>query len=198
MSEAFAATLAEIVFEYFKKLKSSCLAVFLENWPSKPFEIRRVSQCLLPVLSYLPKVKVHENDPSAEVVKAFKEYAKHLYWGQTYTAEVFGDAFLHSYGWTEIIGLRGPVASNDVACGFLLLGPDTEYPRHSHEAEEVYVALSSQALWIKGNGEWTLRQRGIPIYHEPWIAHGMRTGSEPLLALYLWHGKYLDQKSHIE
>ena len=26
--------------------------------------------------------------------------------------------FLEKYGWTEIIGLRGPITSNRVACGF--------------------------------------------------------------------------------
>lgn len=47
-----------------------------------------------------------------------------------------------------------------------------------------------------GDADWldddatTYRARpgGIPLHHRPWQPHAMRTGSRPLLAVYLWSG----------
>ncbi|MGD9362974.1 MAG: hypothetical protein PVH85_29185 [Desulfobacterales bacterium] len=38
--------------------------------------------------------------------------ANHIAWGQTYSAQDFGLGFLGKYGWSELTGLRGPIASN--------------------------------------------------------------------------------------
>ena len=35
--------------------------------------------------------------------------------------------------------------STTIAAGFLLLGPHTHYPRHSHAAEELYIPLAGTA-----------------------------------------------------
>jgi len=105
--------------------------------------------------------------------------------------------FLEKYGWTELIGLRGPITSNRVACGFLLLGPEIEYPQHCHESEEVYVPLTGQTLWQQSNQDWVYRASGLPIYHASWALHAMRTETTPLLALYLWRGGNLVQKSRL-
>jgi hypothetical protein len=193
MSYTKVINLVDNIFAYLKSIDNSSLSTFLANWPSKPFKNRTVYSHLLPVLSYLPEI-----DRSIKIINTLMDCAENLCWEQTYTAEDFGEAFLENYGWTEIIGLRGPIASNYIACGFLMLGPNTEYPKHSHEAEEVYVPFNSQTLWIKGEDDWMPRQSGVPIYHRPWITHGMRTDSIPLLALYIWHGGNLTQKSHIE
>ena len=82
-----------------------------------------------------------------------------------------------------------------MACGVLMLGPQVEYPRHRHEAEEVYIPLTGQTLWLQGNQEWTLHPLGQPIFHAPWVPHAMKTGAAPLLALYLWRAGDLKQKS---
>jgi hypothetical protein len=132
------------------------------------------------------------------IVKMLASLASHITWGQTYSAHEFGAGFLEKYGWTELIGLRGPIASNRIACGFLFLGPEIEYPRHSHEAEEVYVPLTEQTLWQQSNQDWAYRAPGLPIHHASWVPHAMRTETVPLLALYLWHGGNLAQKSYIE
>ncbi len=119
-------------------------------------------------------------------------------WGQTYSVDDFGSGFLERYGWTELIGLRGPVASERIACGFLMLGPEIEYPRHSHEAEEVYIPLTEPTFWMRGDEDWKLHSACRPIYHPSRMPHAMRTESTPLLALYLWRGGNLTEKSSIE
>ena len=192
-----AMALANAVYDYLIGLDEIGLSPFLKDWPCEPFNTRFVSQTDLPVLSYLPKLVPSTNKEAEKLVKMLKTSAEHLCWGQTYTAEDFGAGFLEKYGWTELIGLRGPIDSKNIACGFLLLGPDIEYPMHSHESAEVYVPLNSKVLWVQGNENWISRPIGVPIYHRSWLTHGIRTESTPLLALYLWRGGDLAQKSHI-
>ncbi len=198
MSATKTIELVNLIYDYLIGMGDICLAPFLADWPTSPFTTRIVSPNRLPVLSYLPDLVVEANTRTQHIIKILQTSAEDLSWGQTYSTEDFGTDFLEKYGWIEFIGLRGQIKSNDIACGFLLLGPDIEYPKHSHEAREVYVPLNSQAQWVQGNGDWISRPGGIPIYHRSGLAHGMRTGNKPLLALYLWQGGNLAQKSHID
>jgi len=190
--------LVNIIYDYLIGIDEICLSPFLAYWPSKPFKTRIVSQSTLPVLSYLPELVADTNVKIERMAKVLRTSAEHLSWRQTYSTQDFSADFLKKYGWTELIGLRGPIESMDIACGFLLLGPGIEYPMHSHESTEVYIPLSSQALWRQGNDTWVSRPSGAPIYHRSWLTHGIRTESTPLLALYLWRGGDLAQKSHID
>jgi hypothetical protein len=189
--------LLDIIYNYLITLDEIYLSFFLDAWPVKPFKTRIVTPKSLDVVSCLPKLAVDTNANTRTIVKKFKIMANHCRWGQTYAKEDFGPTFLKKYGWTEFIGMRGLIKSQELACGFLMLGTGIEYPVHSHEAQEIYVPLSSQSLWKKGDDSWKYRKEGIPIYHESWVGHGMKTESAPLLALYLWRGGNLTQKSHI-
>ena len=120
-----------------------------------------------------------------------------LRWGQTYTAADFGQHFIDNYGWMELFGTRGHFASEQVAAGFLILGPDIVYPDHHHVAEELYVPLTGGTEWRKGEGGFVVRAAGEVIHHPSNVSHAMRTGAEPLVALYLWRGGPLAQKSTI-
>jgi len=111
-----------------------------------------------------------------------------LSWRQTYRDGNVAASFLERYGWCELAGSDGPLPSAALACGFLLLGPDTHYPSHSHQAEELYVPLSGAAEWQRGTDRFVVRQPGEPIFHASCEVHAMRTGAAPLLALYLWRG----------
>jgi len=171
---------------------------FLADWPSESCITRSVLPHGLPVLSWLPAAVKAAGKNTEGIVKMLAAQANRIAWGQTYSEQDFGVGFLEKYGWTELIGLRGPIVSNRMACGFLFLGPEIEYPRHSHEAEEVYVPLTEQTLWQQSNQDWAYRAPGLPIHHASWVPHAMRTETVPLLALYLWHGGNLAQKSYIE
>jgi hypothetical protein len=118
-----------------------------------------------------------------------------LAWGQTYTAADFGQRFIDNYGWVELIGTRGHLASDTLAAGFLLLGSDLDYPDHHHVAEEVYIPLTADTLWRKGEAAYAERDACEVIHHPSNVNHAMRTRAEPLLALYLWRGGPLAQKS---
>jgi len=198
MSATKTIELVDLIYAYLTGMDDEGLAPFLACWPSKPFKIRSVTPKRLPVLSYLPELVTEADSETESIVKMLETLAHHLGWGQTYSAEDFGAAFLEKYGWTELIGLRGPINSKDIACGFLLLGPGIEYPKHSHDAEEIYLPLSSGSSWIKGEENWIYRPGNVPIYHGSQQTHGMRTETIPLLALYIWRGGNLAQKSHID
>ena len=179
-------------------LNDSHLNSFLANWPAPNRMTRSVFPRSRPVLSYIPAAVKAASKQTEVIVKMLASLANHIAWGQTYSAQDFGAGFLEKYGWTEFIGLRGPIESNRIACGFLFLGSEIEYPRHSHEAEEVYVPLTGQTLWQHADQDWAYRAPGLPIFHASWVPHAMRTETVPLLALYLWRGGNLVQKSRIE
>ena len=183
---------------FLEDLSDPHLNSFLANWPSPDLKLRTIVPRSLPVLSWMPAAVEAVGKQTEFMVKMLASLTNHLTWGQTYSAQDFGAGFLERYGWTEFIGLRGPIASERLACGVLFLGPQIEYPRHRHEAEEVYVPLTGQTLWQCGDQGWVYRPPGVPIFHSAWIPHAMRTESIPLLALYLWQGGNLAQKSRIE
>jgi hypothetical protein len=180
------------------KLDDVHLKAFLADWPPVKSPMRNIVPRTLPVVDWLPEAVKAACSNGASIVNKLAAIANQIAWGQTYSVEDFGSGFLEKYGWTELIGQRGPVASNRIACGVLILGPQIEYPRHSHEAEEVYVPLTGRTLWQQDQQKWDYRTACRPIYHAPRVPHAMRTESVPLLALYLWRGADLTEKSHIE
>jgi quercetin dioxygenase-like cupin family protein len=106
-----------------------------------------------------------------------------------YTANTIGRAFLKSYGYVELVGPGRPVESDAFLIGFLLLGPGTLYPDHSHQAAEVYHVVAGAAEWWREDQDWTTRRPGAAIAHAPGVRHAMRACDEPLLALYCWQGE---------
>ena len=176
-----------------KRLKS-----FLAEWPDMEIDFRNIAPRTLPVLTFMHQAVETASEQTECLVTSRAEMADHLAWGQTYSEDDFGAVFLERYGWSEFIGLRGPIPCECLACGVLMLGPEVEYPRHRHEAEEIYIPLSGETLWIQGEQDWTHRELGIPIHHAPWVPHAMQTGPSPLLALYLWRAGDLVQKSLID
>ncbi|MEI9409443.1 dimethylsulfonioproprionate lyase family protein [Mesorhizobium salmacidum] len=120
-----------------------------------------------------------------------------LHWGQTYGEADLGKDFIDNYGWLEMFGTRGHFANDEVAAGLLILGPGIVYPDHHHVAEEIYIPLTGGTEWRMGEGSFRTREAGEVVHHASNVNHAMRTGKEPLLALYIWHGGPLAQKSTV-
>jgi hypothetical protein len=178
-------------------LGNPALAPFLAEWPGSPAR-RTVTASTLPVVRWLSDIAGDSAAFGVDVVSAVCRQASTLPWRQTYTVNDLDAAFLVNYGWSEILGDSGPWASERIACGVLILGPSTHYPRHRHEAEEVYLPLSGTAAWQQGDGAWRERPPGTLIHHAREEPHAMRTGASPLLALYLWRSANLAQKARLE
>ena len=120
-----------------------------------------------------------------------------MHWGQTYTAADFGQGFIDNYGWLEVFGTRGHFVNDEVAGGLLILGPGIVYPDHHHIAEEIYIPRTGGTEWRMGEGGFRMRDAGEVIHHASNLSHAMRTTKAPLMALYLWRGGPLAQKSTI-
>jgi hypothetical protein len=150
------------------------------------------------VLQWLGEAVSQAPRLSAELCTALAAAASALAWHQTYTADEIGQGFLDRYGWCEPAGGRGVLESDRIACGFLLLGPETLYPAHRHEAEERYLPLSGSASWQQGDRPWERQPPGTLIQHASLEPHAMRTSNEPLLALYLWRGAGLAARSRLD
>lgn len=169
-------------------------APFLADWPDTT-ERRVLAPQDLPVTAHLPGMAAPA--ATAPALAALQAAAPGLAWRQTYAVADLGAAFLAGYGWSEFIGLRGPVPSTRLACGVLLLAPGIRYPLHRHEAEELYLPISGTALWRMGSAPAEAVPPGRPIHHPSWMPHGTETGPEPLAALYLWRGGDLAAKSEL-
>jgi quercetin dioxygenase-like cupin family protein len=119
----------------------------------------------------------------------------HFHWVQNpnYVAAPPDPDFLRNYGYVVLAGPGGLVETQNLALGFLMLGPGTHYPTHRHPAVEIYVPVAGHAEWRKGEDSWRIEPPGSVIRHETMVPHATRTLSEPLLAIYLWQG---DLKTH--
>ena len=180
-----------------ESLRTPHLDAFLAEWPGEALS-RRITPSSLPVLKYQPVSESKAPPWARSVTDELFRLAPSLYWGQSYPASAVGAQFIENYGWTEVAGLHGPIPSEHLAIGFLLLGPATLYPPHRHEAEEIYVPVSGTAAWRGGDGTWRDKPPGSVIVHERNEPHAMRTSSEPLLGLYLWRSAHLDQKARLD
>lgn len=131
------------------------------------------------------------------LVRSLAERRNDLRWGQTYSEADFGKTFIDNYGWLEVFGTRGHFANEEVAAGLLILGPNIVYPDHHHVAEEIYIPLTGGTEWRMGEGGFRRRAAGEVVHHASNVNHAMRTAEEPLLALFIWRGGPLAQKSNI-
>jgi Dimethlysulfonioproprionate lyase len=178
-------------------LQQPALAPYLADWPYDG-PLREAAAAALPVLRWLPQMIGDAAVFDIDLVTAIAHAAPTLSWRQTYSAQELSATFLDNYGWSEIFGAHGPLPSARVACGFLVLGPATHYPRHRHEAEEIYLPLSGTAAWQQGDAAWRDRPPGALIHHASNEPHAMRTEASPLLALYLWRSANLAQKARLD
>jgi hypothetical protein len=192
-----AVNIAARVKQLLESVQVPAFAAFLADWPRAAVP-RVVTTSDLPVLRWLPHIAGDTAAFGIDLVAALCHAAPSLAWRQTYTAKDLDAVFLDNYGWSEILGANGPLASERIACGFLILGPSTHYPRHRHEAEEMYLPLSGTAAWQQGDAVWRERPPGTPIHHAGNEPHAMRTGASPLLALYLWRSANLAQKARLD
>ncbi|MCX7303269.1 MAG: dimethylsulfonioproprionate lyase family protein [Hyphomicrobiales bacterium] len=151
----------------------------------------------LPCLAHLGRAAEIAGDDARPLVRLLRDRGHEFHWGQTYTAADFGHNFMDNYGWLEVFGTRGHFANEAMAGGFLILGPHIEYPDHHHVAEELYIPLTGGTAWRMGDGAFQPRAAGEVIHHASSVSHAMRTGSEPLLAFYLWRGGPLAARSTI-
>jgi len=181
-------------------VKSDCPADWFESLPELDFDRpdRLLEPQSLPVLEYLPRLSSMATTSYRDIIDSLIQAQSNLRFGQTYSEADFGAGFLRQYGWIKLLGPDAYWHSDRLASGFLILGDDVTYPRHSHQAEEIYLPISGNAEWYRQDQGWQKQPAGNLIHHVSGVKHATRTIGEPMIALYLWRGGDLNQKSDIQ
>ena len=83
-----------------------------------------------------------------------------------------------------VVGPGGLETRDDVQVGICLLAPNVRYPDHCHKPEETYLCLTPGAFRHGDDGDWFSPGVGGSFYNHPDMLHAMRSGEQPLLAVW--------------
>ena len=152
------------------------------------------SQNLSVVKTYLGDCRALAHDPLAErLVTALDGEPDAVAWcpSKSYDDEPSMADFLPHYAVAVIVGpdrfgRRCPYFSDLATLGVTLQAPNVDYPAHAHEAVEIYYILAGSVDWQQGGGGWQRKAPGDFVLHRAHEPHAMRTGEEPLLAMFAW------------
>ena len=128
-----------------------------------------------------------ENGPMAALARAFAALEPSLRWlrSEHYRAQL-GDGYMDNYGFTNLLGYDALIPHGRVVVAFLVIGPGRCYPRHRHEAEEIYFPFGGDALWSLNDEAPRPRPAGEPVHNAPWTPHSMTTRGDPLFTFCFW------------
>lgn len=159
-----------------------------------------VGQAYLPAANLLNNAIINGNSQTQGLLETFARHKDRLYWEQSYKKEddVVSDAMLAAYGFAEIIGKLGPFVSERIRAGIGIYGPNIVYPRHQHQAEEIYIILAGSAEFKIGAAEEARRSTGDVVYVESNTPHGFRANDQSLVIYYLWQAGDLRQISSFD
>jgi mannose-6-phosphate isomerase-like protein (cupin superfamily) len=86
----------------------------------------------------------------------------------------------------ELVGPDGVLLNDQFRFGIYWQQAHTFYPKHRHNALELYHIVSGTALWQIGEQDFEARLPGASFEHLDRIDHATRTQDEDLLALWAW------------
>ena len=132
-----------------------------------------------------------------ELMSLYVKERASRHWEQSYTTadEAVGADMLAGYGYTEIVGKRGPFLSERIRAGVGVFAASVDYPAHRHKAEEVYVVLAGSGTFRLGGNPPERQRAGAVVHVASQLVHRITMGKEPLVILYLWQGGDLREKS---
>jgi mannose-6-phosphate isomerase-like protein (cupin superfamily) len=161
-----------------------------ENWLA-------VDESYLSAADLLGASIATSNPQTHGLLERFEQHKHRLHWEQSYKKEdgVVSAAMLAAYGFAEIIGKKGPFVSDRIRAGIGIYGPNIVYPRHQHQAEEVYIVLAGSAEFKVGDRAAATRQVGDVIFVASNTPHGFCTSDQSLVIYYLWQAGDLRQIS---
>lgn len=157
-----------------------------------------VEPSYLPAADFLSETFANTDQQTRGLVETFERHKNRLRWEQSYRKKdgVVPEAMLEGYAFAETIGMQGPFVSERIRAGIGIWGPEIVYPRHQHQAEEVYIVLAGSAEFKIGEAEESRRSTGDVVYVESNTPHGFRTTDQSLVVYYLWQAGDLRQISN--
>ncbi|MDO9711459.1 dimethylsulfonioproprionate lyase family protein [Paracraurococcus lichenis] len=161
-------------------------AAILASWNAPLRTAASCSPHLLPACRHLDAaMAAGRNHP---IVSAIAPFLPTLSWRYGYPEHPEWPGLAERLAFAPLIGARAIFTDVAAHLGLTLVAPETHYPLHAHPAIELYLVLSGTAEWRVSGAPFTLQPPGALILHAGGIGHAMRTGAEPLLALYVWRG----------
>ncbi len=150
--------------------------------------------CVLPEPQRLPGCRhlgaaldMAKAGPMADLASAFERFEPYMRWIRTeHYRESLGDAYMENYCYTNVLGYDALIPHEHVIAAFFIIGPDRRYPRHHHEAEEVYFPFGGDTLWGQDDETPRPRPAAEPIHNTPWLPHEMITRKTPLFTFCFW------------
>ncbi len=142
----------------------------------------------LPGCRHLPAaLEMAAGGPMAPLAAAFAALEGELRWlrSEHYRASL-GDGYMANYGYANIIGFDAPAPHERVVASFFVIGPGRHYPRHRHQAEEIYFPFGGDTLWGQGDEAPRPRPPGEAIHNPPWLPHEMIARATPLFTFCFW------------
>ncbi|WP_218048962.1 dimethylsulfonioproprionate lyase family protein [Curvivirga aplysinae] len=110
----------------------------------------------------------------SDLDKRFPDYSNHITFAQILgPVGGFGDA-MHEHP--------------SINAGIFIQAPGYYYAPHFHDSVELYHVLHGTAYWKRGDEDWMPRKPGEFILHDREQVHAMRTGDDPIIALWAWYG----------
>ena len=159
-------------------------AIDLEVGPEDATELP-VCRVLDAVLDAAPSDTAFQMD----LVAASRGVMSRARWVNKYAPSQEHATLFENFAFCDFVGPQSAQVSYDVTLGFVLLGPDTNYPFHEHPARELYYVVSGTAGWATDFGDYAPRPPGCFLLHKENQPHAMRTYAEPLLAVSAWRGE---------
>jgi hypothetical protein len=91
--------------------------------------------------------------------------------------------FAQGHANAMLVGPSGLEQRSDAWVGISLLAPMVRYPDHKHPPQECYLLLSP-GQFRQGDAPWFEPGTGGMLFNPPGIRHAMRSGPQPLLAVW--------------
>jgi hypothetical protein len=88
----------------------------------------------------------------------------------------------------ELVGPQGVLRNDQFRFGIYWQQGNTFYPKHRHNALELYHIVSGTALWQMAEQDFEAQPPGASFEHLDRIDHCTKTQDEDLLALWAWRG----------
>lgn len=137
----------------------------------------------LPVCDWISPALATPPEQRSALAWAFAAIEQQLCWRRRATANVSERSFWNGHANAVILGPGGLESRDDLWVGATVMAPGVRYTDHHHAPEEVYLSLTPGEWW-NTDMEWTDPGPTGAIYNPPGIAHAMRSGTAPFLALW--------------